>query len=60
VITTSEATAEFGQARYDTDGAPLLINVRSTGAPVARGVQAQIVDYSPEQHLYYVQHVEQA
>jgi hypothetical protein len=59
VITTSEATAEFGQARYDTDGAPLLINVRSTGAPVSRGVQAQIVDYSPEQHLYYVQHIEQ-
>jgi hypothetical protein len=58
-ITTSEATAEFGQARYDTDGAPLLLNVRSVGAPVPKGLKAQIVDYSAEQHVYYVQPVQQ-
>lgn len=35
-ITTSEASTEFGQAQIETRGAPLLINVRTSGDAVLR------------------------
>ncbi len=54
VITTSEATPEFGQARYEADGAPLMLNVRTAEGAITKGQIAQIVDYSDEQHIYYV------
>lgn len=54
VITTSEATPEFGQARYEAEGAPLMLNVRTVEGAISKGQIAQIVDYSHEQHLYYV------
>lgn len=52
-ITTSEANAQFGQARIETKGAPVLLNVRvrnSTALP--RGASCLVVE---EQHgVYYV------
>lgn len=54
IITTSEATPEFGQARYETDGAPLMLNVRTVEGAITRGQVARIVDYSDELHIYYV------
>lgn len=54
VITSSQATPEFGQARCESDGAPLMLNVRSMDEPIAKGETAEIVDYSQDQHLYYV------
>ena len=52
---TSEATPTFGQAQIDTtDGAPLMLTVRTTGGSLAKGMRAEIVDYAPELHVYYV------
>ncbi|MGE0374239.1 MAG: hypothetical protein AB7Q45_02400, partial [Planctomycetaceae bacterium] len=52
VITTSEATPEFGQAKYSTDdGAPLLLTVHTTQGVIPQGAEARIVDYSPEQQV---------
>jgi hypothetical protein len=55
VIMTGEATPTFGQAQIDTtDGAPLTLTVRTTGGSLAKGMRAEIVDYAPELHVYYV------
>ncbi|REJ93117.1 MAG: hypothetical protein DWQ34_11655 [Planctomycetota bacterium] len=54
VITSSEATPEHGRASCQSDGAPLILNVRSMDGPIAKGETAEIVDYSQDQHLYYV------
>lgn len=57
-IDTSEATPTFGRARYRTDGAPLLLNIRTTGETLVKGQQAQIVDFEPTSRIYFVQSVE--
>ena len=59
VITTSEATPEYGQAKYACDdGAPLLLTVQTTESVIPQGHEARIVDYSPEQHVYFVEPVD--
>ena len=54
VITTSEATPEFGQAQFEAEGAPLMLNVRVVDGAIPKGQIVQIVDYSHEKNLYYV------
>ena len=54
VITTSEATPEFGQARYETGAAPLLLNVRTQDVKLAKGDVAEIVDFDPERRVYLI------
>ncbi len=55
IVTTGEATPTFGQAQIDTtDGAPLMLTVRTTGGSLAKGMRAEIVDYAPELHVYYI------
>ena len=59
MITTVEATPETGQAQLSTgDGAPLLLNVRTTDGAIDKGAEARIVEYSPETRLYYVERVQ--
>lgn len=53
-ITTSEVSQTAGQARYETEAAPLLLNVRSGEGTLARGDLAEIIDYDTEQHVYFV------
>lgn len=53
-VSTFEATSESGQARFRTDGAPLLLNVRMTAGKLAKGDRAQIVDYDPESRTYLI------
>jgi hypothetical protein len=54
-ITTSEATPQFGQAQIQTDGAPLLLNVRTVNdARLARGEQAVVVRIDDERSLYFI------
>ena len=57
-IETTEATEEFGRARYRTDGAPLLLNVRTRGESLKKGDTAQIIDFDPQSKIYFVQSVE--
>ena len=54
VIATVEATPDFGQARYQTDGAPLLLNVKTDGEQLAKGDRAMIVDFDPETRVYLI------
>jgi hypothetical protein len=56
IISTSEATPDFGQAKYSSDaGAPLLLTVHTTDGVIPRGHEARIVDYSPERRVYIVE-----
>ncbi len=56
IITTTEATPTFGQARYAApQGAPLMLNVRTVTGAIPKGTSAFIVDYLPETRLYLVE-----
>jgi hypothetical protein len=54
VISSGEATPTFGQARYNTGGAPLLLNIRTDGPTLVKGTLAIIVAYDTERRLYTV------
>ncbi|WP_164103956.1 hypothetical protein [Candidatus Laterigemmans baculatus] len=54
-ISTTEATAQFGRAKYKTDAAPLLLNVRTTGETLVKGQRATIVDFDTKTRIYTVQ-----
>jgi len=54
-IETGEASPTFGRVRFRTRGAPLLLNVRTTGEILRKGERARIVDYDPETTTYIVQ-----
>lgn len=54
-ISTSEATPQFGRAKYKTDAAPLLLNVRTTGETLTKGQRAKIVDFDTQTRIYTVQ-----
>ncbi|MCA9153261.1 MAG: DUF1449 family protein [Pirellulaceae bacterium] len=54
IVSTYEATMEFGQARYQTDGAPLLLNVRMEEGTLAKGDRAIIVNYDPNKRVYRI------
>ena len=54
-ITTSEANPTFGQAQIETNGAPILINVRTMNdAVLPRGATVLVVKEEPDKELYYV------
>jgi hypothetical protein len=55
-ITTSEVTEKFGQAEYKSEGAPLLIHVRTrVPTSLTKGDVAMLVDYDTETHVYFVE-----
>lgn len=54
-IATSEANAQFGQARIETKGAPLLINVRVRNiVSLPRGATCLVVEEDKARSLYFV------
>ncbi len=54
-ITTSTANPTFGQAEVQTDGAPLLIDVRTLdGVSLPRGASAVIFREDTERGIYFV------
>lgn len=57
-IQTGEANASFGRAKYKTDGAPLLLNVQTTGEILHKGQPAKIIDFDPKKRIYVVQSLE--
>ena len=60
VITTSEATPDFGQARYAVEeGAPLILDVQTTSGVIPQGHEVRIVDYSAEKQTFFVEQIEQ-
>jgi hypothetical protein len=55
VIVTSEATPEFGQAEIKTDGAPVLLNVRTMNdARMVRGDVAVVVRRDSERDFHFI------
>lgn len=54
-VVTSEATPEFGQVEIPTDGAPLLLNVRTMNdARFAKGDTAVVVRQDAERGIYFI------
>ena len=51
---TTAATEEFGQARYRTDGAPLLLNVKTDQGELAKGEQARILEFDQQTRIYLI------
>jgi hypothetical protein len=54
IISSGEATPQFGQAKYSTGGAPLLLNVRTDGPHVIKGTSVRIVAFEPRKRTYTV------
>jgi hypothetical protein len=54
VITSSNVTEQFGQARLQTEAAPLLLHVRSADPQIAKGDRVTLVDYDFEKRYYLV------
>ncbi|WP_153558863.1 OB-fold-containig protein [Roseimaritima sediminicola] len=57
-VSTSKATAEFGQAHYRTDAAPLLLNIRTDGPQLTKGDRARIIGFDPHKRIYIVSQVD--
>ena len=57
-ISSIEATPSFGQAKFRTNAAPLLLNVRTDGATIPKGTEVKIIDFQPEKRLYTVTNIE--
>ena len=53
-ISSLEASPEFGQVQYKTDGSPLLLNVRTDGPHLARGTRVWITHYDAKNRIYIV------
>jgi hypothetical protein len=56
-ICTSEATPEFGQAKFRTNASPLLLNVRTDGPHIAKGTEVRIIGFDKEKRIYEVTHL---
>ena len=53
-VTTFEVTKEAGQAKFKTDAAPLLIDVRIEDGVLSKGDRATIIDFDPETKIYSI------
>ena len=58
-ISSSTASPDFGQVKFPTDGAPLLLNVRTDGVHLARGARVWITHYDPKRRVYIVSPTQQ-
>jgi hypothetical protein len=57
VITTLEVSERFGQARLESNGAPLLLNVRGVPGTLSKNDVAIIVDYDRDLNVFHVEPV---
>ncbi len=53
-ICSLEATSQYGQVRFKTDGAPLLLNVRTDGPDLPKGTRVWITHYDAARRAYIV------
>lgn len=54
VISSYDATPEHGQVKFKTDGAPLLLNVRTDGPHLDKGTRVWITHFDPVKRVYTV------
>ncbi|MGC1274452.1 MAG: hypothetical protein WBC44_12150 [Planctomycetaceae bacterium] len=55
VVTTGEVSDRAGQARVDSHGAPLLLNVRGPAGTLNKNDVAVIVGYDDDRHLFLIE-----
>ena len=55
VVTTLEVSERFGQARVESNGAPLLLNVRGADSHLTKNDVAVITGYDSDRCVFYVQ-----
>ncbi|OGX86667.1 hypothetical protein BEN47_12705 [Hymenobacter lapidarius] len=48
-------TERLGQAAVHIDGAPLMLNVRSTGEPLGKGEKALVIDFDAARKCYLIE-----
>ncbi len=53
--TTAEVSQRAGQARFRSNGAPLLLNVRTVQGVLPKGERVRIVDYDPDDNVYLIE-----
>jgi hypothetical protein len=53
-IWSYDATVNHGQARFKTDGAPLLLNVKTDGPTLVKGTKVWIAHYDETTRVYIV------
>jgi len=53
-VSTTEATPDFGQAKFRTNAAPLLLNIRTDGPHVAKGTEVKIISFDRNKRIYTV------
>lgn len=53
-ISSLQATPEFGQVKYKTEGSPLLLNVKTDGTHLAKGATVWITHYDAKNRVYIV------
>jgi hypothetical protein len=58
-VITPTINEQSGQVRCATEGAPLLLNARTKGKPLAKGDRAVIVEIDLAQGTYFVEKAEQ-
>jgi hypothetical protein len=56
-VSTTEATSDFGQAKFRTNAAPLLLNIRTDGPHIPKGTEVRIVGYDRDKRIYKVTHL---
>jgi hypothetical protein len=57
VITTTEVSDRFGQARVESNGAPLLLNVRAQPGTLTKNDVASIAGYDRDRDVFHVEPV---
>ncbi len=53
-ISSFDATPESGQVKYKTEGAPLLLNVRTDGPHLPKGTRVWLTHYDKQKRIYIV------
>ena len=53
-ISSFDATPENGQVKYKTQGAPLLLNVRTDGPHMPKGTRVWLTHYDTKKRIYIV------
>ncbi|KAA5540261.1 DUF1449 domain-containing protein [Roseiconus nitratireducens] len=53
-ISSIAASPSFGQAKFRTNAAPLLLNVRTKESEIPKGTEVRIIDYDSSKRIYTV------
>lgn len=57
-ISSINASPTFGQAKFRTNAAPLLLNVRTNGSEIPKGTEVRIIDFDQTKRIYTVTEIQ--